>query len=134
MIGWPNHPGRPELLAHSSFSNGFKLVIKLYPPDYLGGIAPDQLMCDVYMADALNYSGDAIQARNVATNATVNIELSSTKVLLYGGVHSALNAYYFYVQLRVKLTFPFDLPLTTIFALPTGSQFLQLRTYCELIG
>ena len=123
MIGWPNHPGRPKLLSHNSFTNGFKLVVKLYSPDYLGGIVPDQLMCDVYIADSLNYS---ILAANVVTNAIVNVELPS-KVLLYGG---ALNTYFLYVQLKVGA----DLPLSTIFALPTGSPVLLIRIDCDLIG
>ena len=129
MIGWPNHPGRPELLAHSRFSDGFKLTIKLHSPDHLGGIAPDQLMCDVYVADVLDHSSDLIHATNVAINSTVDIELSP-KALIYDGVHSVLNIYYLYVQLKAGA----ELSQNTIFALPTGSSILELRTDCDLIG
>jgi len=129
LIGWPNYPGRPELIAHSSFSDGFKLVIKLHSPDYLGGITPDQLMCDVYIANVLNHSSDVIQAKNVVTNTTVNIELHP-KALINKGINSVLNMYYLYVQLTAGA----DPSQSTTFAPPRRSPVLELMTDCDLIG
>ena len=120
MIGWPNHPGRPELLDHSSFSDGFRLVVKIYPPDYLGGLMADQLMYEVCIEGSLNaYRA----AADITTNTTINVELLDRLDSIY-------NRYFLYAQLRVEA----DLPLGSILALPTGSPFLHINPYCELIG
>jgi len=131
LIGWPNHPGRPELLAHSSFSNGYNLQVKLHPPDYMGGITEEQWQYDVYLAGSvLNFSG-GIQDTAVPFNPTVNITLG-TNLQLLGGVESLLNTYYVTTQLALK--YDSTSPLLDINALPIGSPFLLVRTFCEIIG
>ena len=131
MIGWPNHPGRPELLAHSSFSNGFSIVIKLHPPDYMGGITEEQWRYDVYLADSgLNFDGDFLDTA-IPSNPIINITLEKN-VQIFVGVGSLLNTYY--VTTQLALQYNPTLSLADINALPTGSPFLLLRTFCELIG
>ena len=135
MIAWPNYPGRPELLAHSNNSNEFKLVIKLHPPDYLGGITEELFQYDVYVADSANsdfeeqYSGRAFYP-----NLTVNINLN-TNVHINGGVDSLLNTYRVTAQLEIwRVNQTIQDFFRHISALPRGSPSLVVRTFCELIG
>ena len=131
MIGWPNYPERPELLAHSSNSNGFQLTVKLYPPDYLGGITEEQWRYDVFLSGSVNNFSGGILGSTVPSNPTVNMTLG-TNILLLGGVGSLLNTYYITTQLALK--YDPTLSLVDISALPTGSPSLVVRTFCELIG
>ena len=97
----------------------------------MGGITEEQWRYDVYLAGSvLNFSG-GFHATAVPSNPTVNITLG-TNIQLLGGVGSLLNAYYVTTQLALK--YDPTLSLADINALPTGSPFLLVRTFCELIG
>ena len=130
MIGWPNHPGRPELLDHSIDSTGFQLLVQLHPPDYLGGLTEEQVEYGVYIANSgLDFNDVTLVAKS-NTAGTVHFRL--TNIDLLGGVGSLLNTYYAYTQL--EFTYDPSLLNVDMFARPTLSPFLYLRTFCELIG
>ena len=97
----------------------------------MGGITEEQWQYDVYLAGSvLNFSG-GIQGTAVPSNPTINITLG-TNLHLFGGVGSLLNTYYVTTQLALK--YDPTLSLVDISAIPTGSPFLLVRTFCELIG
>ena len=140
MIGWPNHPGRPELFSHSSFSNGFRLVVKIHPPDYWGGLPDDRMSYDIYLADSDGPDGpifDGIfHAFTLSPNITVNLTISSTNLKLLGGITSPVNTYYVTTQLAYikAVTASINAFWKDVLALPTGSPPLIIKTPCELIG
>ena len=124
FTGWPNHPGKPKLISYSSHSNGFTLEVKLYQPDYLGGLtAEDGLRYDIYRTS--NIYREDVDASNATT--VISIELNSD--VLITGPSSLWSVHSFNAQIKTS-----NLSLMGIAALPEGSPFLKVDVWCDLIG
>ena len=126
--GWPNLPGRPELVSYIAHTNGFRLKVKLHNPDYLGGLDEDDILYDVYMNDAVGYS-DAPQYINTFNSSLDTVDIDLTSKVRIIGVQSLSNTYYLTVQLVIR-----DKDLAGIIALPTGSPMLVINVLCDLVG
>jgi len=107
------------------------LLVKLHPPDYLGGLTEEQWQYDIYLAGSVLGLDRAFQDTALPSNSNISITLD-TNIQLLGGVGSLLNTYYVTTQLALK--YDPTLSLFDINALPKGSPFLRVRTFCELSG
>ena len=120
MTGWPNHPGKPELISYSSRSNGFTLELKLYQPDYLGGLTAD---------DGLRYDISGYREDVDASDATSTVSIELNSDVLITGASSLWSVHSFNVQIKTN-----NRSLLGIAALPNGSPFLNVDIWCDLIG
>ena len=124
--GWPNHPGRPELLNSEAHTNGFDLTIRLHRPDYLGGLKVEELEYNVYFGDTRRECPQFIDTVDGLTDTFIVV---LTSKLLIHGVGSLLSIYHLAIQLASK-----NETLHGIAALPSGSPILVIDPLCDLIG
>ena len=131
--GWPNRPGRPELVSHN---NRFTIEVKLHRPDYLGGLTVDDgLQYQVYVAYAGNsfdggntYANGNFYAKTDASN-TSTITKIDLKHVHITGLNSLWNVYRITVDIVTT-----NRTLVRIAAFPEKSPPLQLNTLCDLVG
>ena len=131
IIGWPNHPGRPELLSSETRTDGFNMSLKLYPPDHLGGLDITKLEFDVFCTgaefnDKPNFI-ETVRAKNPSSPIISTLLLTSKVRML--GLSSLRNTYFIHVQLSVT-----DVRMVGIAALPNGSPHLVILAICDLVG
>ena len=125
--GWPNHPGRPELVSN----NRFAIEVKLYQPDYLGGLtADDGLQYHVYVA----YAGDTYMDEDLytvidASNTSTITNIDLTEDTLITGLNTLWNKYHIAVRIITK-----NRELIEVAALPKKSPPLHIDTLCDLVG
>ena len=133
MIGWPNHPGRLELLSHKGFSRNFSLSLKLHPSDYIAGLSEDDIFYNIYLTST-QIPENSIVARNVyKSNCTFTAKLKSNNVFF--GVNSIFNYFHLFAEMNVALSHDANGHMQSkLLALPHGSPLLSIRHYCELIG
>ena len=131
--GWPNRPGRPELVSHN---NRFTIEVKLHQPEYLGGLtADDGLQYHVYLA----YAGTSLDSEDTfgdrdfhertdasSTSTIITIDLTEISII---GLNSLSNKY-----LITVIIVPTNRTLIRIAALPERSPPLQINTLCDLVG
>jgi len=131
LIGWPNHPGRLELLSHKGFSRNFSLSLKLHPSDYIAGLSEDDIFYNIFLLFP-EYS--IIVARNVyISNCTFTAKLKSNNVFF--GVNSIFNSFDLFAEMNVALSHDANGYLQSkLLDLPHHSPLLSIRHYCELIG
>ena len=122
--GWPNHPGRLELVSYITRTNRFELTIRLHGPDYLGGLKEDELEYDVYLGDAGRRAGQKLYETIDGLTDTFIVVLTSK-----GHIYSLSNEHHFAVQLVIK-----NESLHGIATQPSGSPILFINPLCDLIG
>jgi len=115
------------LISYNTYTNGFVLNVKIYNPDYLGGLNKDKILYDVYIDDSRSATDAPNYLETVNSSDTATIKLTS-KVRI-NGLTSLYNIFYVNVQLVVT-----DKSLVGVAALPTGSPTLSIHTFCDLIG
>ena len=129
--GWPNHPGRPELLSSETRTDGFNMSLILYPPDHLGGLDITVLEYDVFCSgaefnDKPNFI-ETVRATNPSSPIISTLLLTSKVRML--GLGSLRNTYFIHVQLSIS-----DVRMVGIAALPNGSPDLKILAVCDLVG
>jgi len=133
LIGWPNLPGRLELLSHKGFSRNFILSLKLHPSDYIAGLSEDDIFYNIYLTST-RIPEDSLVAHNVySSNFTFIAKLESNNVFF--GVNSVFNYFHLFAEMNVALSHDANGHMQSkLLALPHGSPLLSIRHYCELIG
>ena len=127
--GWPNRPGRPELLNSEVRMNGFDLTIKLYHPDHLGGLQIKELEYDVYHSTPAQKPQfiETVYTSNASKAFVIKQSLMS-KIRIYD-LTSLRSVYLIHVQLAVK-----NKSMAEIVSLPEGSPVLEIQPACDLVG
>ena len=127
MTGWPNRPGKLELISYTAHTSGFILKLKLHKPDYLGGLDGDDVLYDIYIGDAVSWPGLRYLNTYNSSIDTIDIDLSSKVLIL--GIDSLGNTYYLSTQLVIK-----NKGLIGTAIIPSGSPMLAINVLCDLIG
>ena len=133
MIGWPNYPGRLELLSHEGFSRNFNLSLKLHPSDYIAGLSEDDIFYNIYLTSTQTTEGSLVAHNVYSSNRTFTTKLESNNIFF--GVNSIFNYFYLFAEMNVALSHDANGHLQSeLLALPHGSPLLSIKHYCELVG
>ena len=128
LIGWANHPGKPELIDLKSRANRFELRARVRPPDYLAGLTVESISYDVFLADGGEsetlYYVDTINASKASEGVLIQLRKD-----FINGLGMIENVYYLKVSMRLN-----DKSLSSTVALPGYSPYLQVTTICTFIG
>ena len=134
FTGWPNHPGRPELLHSNSTTDGFDLQVKLYHPHYLAGMDKNLLAYDIYFARTQtihnkDYKKTVSVSNASNTSGTIVTDYSLTSTIRITDMEDLDHVYILSVQLVIL-----NESLSGVAALPRSSPKLELHAFCELVG
>ena len=122
-VGWPNRPGRPELINFLQKNLKFELMIMVHPPDYLAGLAIEDLSYNIFLTDSWQpLDVDFLQT-------TVNSSIAREGVSVQLDLTNDLNKYQSIYYLAVSINYT-NRMLSNIIVLPGFSPYLRINAIC----
>ena len=101
----------------------------VHPPDYLAGLAIEDLSYNIYLADAENFSTAHLQQivnASIASNDGVRVQLRKDFI---NDLNIFLSVYYLTVSIKYT-----NKELSNIIGLPGRSPQLAINTICTFFG